>query len=107
MKNQKATINWFRRIAIAEGISFLILVLIAMPLKYLAGMPEAVKIFGWAHGILFVAFLVTALAIKNILNKNFTWMIKAFLASILPMGTFVLDWQMARQGDFKSKKVMR
>lgn len=105
MKKQKATINWFRRIAIAEGISFLVLVLIAMPLKYLAGLPEAVKIIGWAHGILFVAFLMIALAIKNILNKNFGWMIKAFLASILPMGTFVLDWQMARQGDFKSKKV--
>lgn len=105
MKKQKATINWFRRIAIAEGISFLVLVLIAMPLKYLAGLPEAVKIIGWAHGILFVAFLFIALAIKNILNKNFGWMIKAFLASILPMGTFVLDWQMARQGDFKNKKV--
>ena len=106
MKKQKATINWFRRIAIAEGISFLVLVLIAMPLKYLAGLPEAVKIIGWAHGILFVAFLFIALAIKNILNKNFGWMIKAFVASILPMGTFVLDWQMARQGDFKSKKVL-
>ena len=44
--------RWFRRIAIAEGVSFLVLLLIAMPLKYLAGFPLAVKIAGSIHGIL-------------------------------------------------------
>jgi hypothetical protein len=49
-------LNWLRKIGIAEGISFLVLLCIAMPLKYFFQQPMAVKIFGWAHGVLFVAF---------------------------------------------------
>ena len=98
MKNN--TINWFRIIAITEGISFLVLLLIAMPLKYFADMPLAVKYVGWAHGILFVAFLILALRVKFILNKNFFWFVKAFIASVLPLGTFILESQMKKQGDF-------
>jgi len=93
----KNLINWFRRIAIAEGISFLVLLLVAMPLKYFANLPEAVKIVGWAHGILFVAFLILTLGVKSVLNKNFAWLVKAFIASILPFGTFVLERQMQRE----------
>jgi len=93
----KNLITWFRRIAIAEGISFLVLLLIAMPLKYFANLPEAVKIVGWAHGILFVAFLIMAFEVKSTLNKNFGWLVKAFIASILPFGTFVLDRQLQRE----------
>ncbi|MGZ8536618.1 MAG: DUF3817 domain-containing protein [Flavisolibacter sp.] len=95
------TLKWFRIIAITEGISFLVLLLIAMPLKYFADKPLAVKYVGWAHGILFVAFLILALQVKFILNKKFFWLIKAFIASILPLGTFVLESQMKKQGDFE------
>jgi integral membrane protein len=90
MKSSK-TLSWFRAIAIAEGISFLLLLGVAMPLKYAAGMPEAVKICGWIHGALFVSFLALALEVKSELNKNFAWLAKAFLAAILPFGTFVFD----------------
>jgi len=93
MKTSKNLIIWFRRVAIAEGISFLVLLLIAMPLKYLADLPEAVKIVGWAHGILFVAFLALAYEVKSALNKDFLWLVKAFIASLLPFGTFVFDRQ--------------
>lgn len=89
----KNLINWFRKIAIAEGISFLVLLLIAMPLKYFANLPEAVKIVGWAHGVLFVAFLALAYEVKTALNKDFLWLVKAFIASLLPFGTFVFDRQ--------------
>jgi integral membrane protein len=92
---------WFRKIAIAEGLSFLVLLLIAMPLKYFAGLPLAVKLVGWAHGILFVAFIALSFEAKSILNKNFFWLVKAFAASILPFGTFVLEIQMRKNGDFK------
>ena len=98
---QNNTVKWFRIIAITEGISFLVLLLIAMPLKYFADWPLAVKYVGWAHGILFVAFLVLAVMVKFILNKKFFWLIKAFFASILPLGTFVLESQMKKQGDFR------
>ena len=100
MKTNK-TIRLFRRIAIAEGISFLVLLLIAMPLKYFAGLPQAVTTVGWAHGVLFVAFLALAYEAKTILNKNFFWLIKAFIASVLPFGTFVLDRQLQKEMIYK------
>ena len=49
---QNRTLHLFRKIAIAEGLSFLILLLIAMPLKYFADFPHAVKFVGWAHGVM-------------------------------------------------------
>jgi integral membrane protein len=83
-------INFFKRVAVAEGISFLVLLLIAMPLKYLAGIPQPVTIVGWAHGVLFVAFLILAYEVKVALNKSFLWLMKAFAASVIPFGPFVL-----------------
>ena len=100
MKTKNSTLTWFRRVAIAEGVSFLVLLLIAMPLKYLAGLPLMVKLTGWAHGILFVAFLGLALEVKAVLHKPFTWLLKAFAASLLPAGTFVLENNMKKRGDF-------
>lgn len=90
-------INWFRKVAVAEGISFLVLLLIAMPLKYFAGWPLAVKYVGWAHGILFVAFLVMAFEVKIALGKNIGWYARAFVASIVPFGTFVLDREIKKE----------
>ncbi|HEX7903469.1 MAG TPA: DUF3817 domain-containing protein [Chitinophagaceae bacterium] len=87
----KNTFSWFRKVAMAEGISFLILLFIAMPLKYLADQPTAVKIVGSLHGALFVAFMILVYLVKDQHNKNVGWMIKAFLASIIPFGTFYMD----------------
>ena len=90
-------LNWFRKIAITEGISFLLLLFIAMPLKYFAGLPLAVKYLGWAHGVLFVAFLILAFEVKIMLGKNFGWLVKAFLASIVPFGTFIFDRELKKE----------
>lgn len=87
----KKTFSWFRKVAIAEGVSFLVLLLIAMPLKYFANLPVAVKVAGSLHGILFVGFIVLAYMVKEQHNKGFGWMAKAFIASIIPFGTFVMD----------------
>ena len=84
-------LSWLRRAGIAEGISFLVLIGIAMPLKYFFHQPMAVKIFGWAHGILFVAFLVMAWEYKTDSKKNLKWFATAFLAAIIPTGTFFFD----------------
>lgn len=100
MKTKNTTLHFFRRVALAEGISFLVLLLIAMPLKYLAGWPQLVTVVGWAHGVLFVAFLALAVEVKGRLNKNFPWLIKAFAASVVPAGTFVLERTMQKAGDF-------
>ena len=84
-------LSWLRKAGIAEGISFLVLLGIAMPLKYIFKLPMAVKICGWAHGILFVAFLFLAWEYKTDKNRSFKWFAIAFLAAIIPTGTFFFD----------------
>lgn len=81
----------FRTIAIAEGISFLVLLFIAMPLKYFFGLPMAVKVVGWAHGALFIAYWVAAVPLFTKLKWEAERIIGLGLASVLPFGTFVLE----------------
>lgn len=84
-------LSLLRKTGIAEGISFLVLLGIAMPLKYLLKQPMAVTIVGWAHGVLFVAFLFLAWEYKTDGNKSLKWFALAFIASIVPTGTFFFD----------------
>lgn len=95
--SSKKTLTWFRRIAFAEGVSFLVLLGIAMPLKYFANMPKAVSVVGMIHGILFVAFMILAWETMSTLNKKFGWFIRAFIASVIPFGTFVLDKELKKE----------
>ncbi len=81
----------FRLIAILEGISYVILVFISMPLKYFGDMPEAVKINGWIHGILFVPFCLALLHVWMVQKWSFIKAALAFIASLIPFGTFVFD----------------
>ncbi len=74
----------------AEGISFLVLLFIAMPLKYWGDMPLAVRIVGSLHGILFVAFIAVLIEAKTKMNLTLMVTIKAFIASLIPFGTFFL-----------------
>ena len=92
-ENVQKLVNRFRMVGIAEGISFLILLLIAMPLKYMFNIPEAVKIFGWMHGALFIGFIYLAFEVMGALRKNIGWFAKAFAAAIIPCGTFIFDRQ--------------
>lgn len=87
----KKTYSWFRKIALTEGVSFLVLLFIAMPLKYLASLPIAVTIVGSLHGLLFIGFMIMIWEVKNEYKKDWGWVAKAFIASILPFGTFVMD----------------
>jgi integral membrane protein len=97
MATEQKAVQIFEKVAIAEGVSFLVLLLIAMPLKYFAGLPLAVTLVGWAHGVLFVAFLALAYEVKLALNKNFLWLLKAFLASVIPFGPFILKKDLRRE----------
>ena len=94
----------FRMVAIAEGISFLVLLGIAMPLKYLLDMPMAVKVVGWVHGALFVAFIYFAFEIFTSFKKEILWLAKAFLASIFPFGTFILDRELKMEEQILIRK---
>lgn len=95
-------LHWFKKIGIAEGISFLVLLGIAMPLKYFAGLPMAVTIVGGLHGLLFIVFMVLAWEVKDQpvvigWKKNFNWLATCFIAAILPFGTFVLKDQLKKR----------
>lgn len=84
-------IRRFRSWAIAEGWSFLVLLFVAMPLKYLAEWPWGVKVVGWAHGILFIGYWVTAIPLFTKLKWDAERIVGLGLASILPFGTFVME----------------
>jgi integral membrane protein len=71
-----------------------------MPLKYFFHQPMAVKIFGWAHGILFMAFLFLAWEVKTDRKKSAKWFGLAFLAAIIPTGTFFFDKKLKEEEKF-------
>lgn len=88
----------FRIIGLLEGASFLLLLFIAMPLKYLADMPLAVKVVGWAHGVLFIGYLLSLgqLALQE--RWSVLRIAAAVVAGLLPFGPFVLHARMAAEG---------
>lgn len=81
----------FRVLGWLEGGSFLLLLFIGMPVKYMAGNPVVVKALGMPHGILFIAYLLLA----NIIAEEMQWGMKvrfhALLASTFPFGTFIFE----------------
>lgn len=85
------TIGRLRIIGFLEGVSFLLLLGVAMPLKYVWGAPEAVRIVGMAHGVLFLAYL--AAAVQAAVDYSWTWRRAALVAvaSLVPLGTFYAD----------------
>jgi len=84
-------VNIFRITAFLEGISYLLLLFVAVPIKYLNGDPQYVKLLGMPHGLLFVAYIVLAIWLK----PDFKWSKKDFiivlLASVIPFGTFYVE----------------
>lgn len=84
-------IRTFRMTALAEGVSFLMLLCIAMPMKYVMGMPEVVRVVGSIHGVLFLLYvgLLASLHVRQRWSVMFS--LYALVASVIPFGTFVLD----------------
>jgi integral membrane protein len=87
----KKKLDRFLKTGLAEGLSFIILLTIAMPLKYMAGMALPVRIVGMLHGVLFIMYtlylLQAAITYKWPLSKTAA----AFFLSFVPMGTFFLE----------------
>ena len=86
-----------RVVGITEGISFLLLLFVAMPLKYLADMPLAVKVVGWAHGVLFIWFVVALWRAKQRASLSTPRALMIFIAALLPFGPFVIDRRLERE----------
>ena len=85
--------NSFRIVAFLEGLSYILLLFIATPIKYLADDPQYVKMLGMPHGILFMLYIILAIMLKqehSWFKANFKMVL---LASIIPFGTFYLDFK--------------
>ncbi|WP_205627083.1 DUF3817 domain-containing protein [Sandaracinus amylolyticus] len=80
-----------RLVAIIEAISYLVLLFVAMPLKYVWGIPLAVRVAGPVHGILFVAFLIALFRAAD--ARSWSWRRSAlvFATSLVPFATFWID----------------
>lgn len=90
-KLMKKSLNTLRLLALLEGISFLVLLGIAMPLKYYLDKPDAVKIVGMAHGVMFVLYTINLLIVHIKLKWSLGVTFGAFIASFIPFGTFYAD----------------
>lgn len=90
------SITRLRRVGLAEGISFLVLLGVAMPLKYWAGFPMAVKVVGWAHGVLLILFVLALAEAKLRARWSFSYAGVVFLAALVPFGPFMIHRRLQR-----------
>ena len=88
--------NVFRLISLLEGVSYILLLFIAVPLKYWGGDEQYVKLLGMPHGLLFVGYIILAFLIKDDENWQKTEFFIVLVCSILPFGTFYVDWKYLR-----------
>ncbi|SDS53042.1 integral membrane protein [Gillisia sp. Hel1_33_143] len=84
-------IKIFKIISILEGLSFLILLLIAMPLKYIYHMDIYVRVVGMAHGVLFITYILGALLLFKQLNWKLKTLSIIILCSVIPLGPFYIE----------------
>ena len=94
----RSKIGRLRLVGILEGISLLVLLLVALPLKYGFGIPEVSKVMGTVHGALFLLFVFNTLSVGVEYQWKFretTW--KVLLACIVPFGTFYIDRKVLRK----------
>ena len=68
-----------------------------MPLKYMAGYKPAVLYFGWVHGVLFITFIILLLLVWIKYKWSFAKVVFAFLMSVVPFGTFMLDRKLKKE----------
>ncbi|EDM44540.1 hypothetical protein SCB49_13250 [unidentified eubacterium SCB49] len=85
------TIKAFKIVSVLEALSFLLLLGIAMPLKYIWDMPEMVKHVGMAHGVLFMLYIAMAIYVSTLLKWSGKTLIIVILCSVLPFGPFYAD----------------
>ncbi|MCF0039559.1 DUF3817 domain-containing protein [Dyadobacter fanqingshengii] len=93
----KSALGRLRIVAFLEGISYLVLLGIAMPLKYIAGLPQAVRVVGMAHGVLFVLFVVLLIQVATERSWTFKKSLLSFISSLVPFGTFYADAKWFRE----------
>jgi integral membrane protein len=91
----------FRITALLEGVSYLLLLFIAVPIKYLYEDPQYVKMLGMPHGILFMAYIVLAILISANMKWKTKTILLVLLASVIPFGTFYIDKKYLKKSNAK------
>lgn len=81
----------FQQVALWEAISTVILFFVAMPLKYLADIPEAVRVAGSIHGFLVVIFVILLIMCWQTYNWKFSRVVKYFVLSLIPIVSFWVE----------------
>ena len=89
--------NIFRLVALLEGVSYILLLFIAVPIKYWGGDAQWVKLLGMPHGLLFVGYIILAFLIKDDENWTSNDFGIVLISSVLPFGTFYVDWKYLRK----------
>jgi integral membrane protein len=84
-------ITFFRVIALLEGLSFILLLFIAVPIKYFSNNPDYVKLLGMPHGLLFMGYVLFAILLAGELKWNSKTLSVVLFASVVPFGTFYID----------------
>ncbi len=96
-----------RIIGFLEGVSFILLVGVAMPLKYIGGYQNATWEIGMIHGVLFIAYIIAVIPVKFTLNWNFKTTFLVLLASLIPFGTFIAEYKFFRNYKLQPEKIKR
>ena len=96
MPNLRTHVGRVRIIGLIEGVSFLLLMGVAMPLKYLADQPLAVKYTGWTHGLLFILLCLAILQAWLAGALSFRRSLLTFAAALVPFGPFLIDRHLAK-----------
>lgn len=91
LMNENIQIKVFKWVSVLEAMSFLLLLFIAMPLKYWFNLPQMVEVVGMAHGILFISYIVGAIIAYNLLNWKFKTLLLVVACSVIPFGPFYIE----------------
>ena len=97
----KSSIGRLRITGYLEGISFLLLLGVAMPMKYMYGIPEATKVIGMVHGIFFILYVIFLFEVRSDHKWGIRTTLLSFIAAFLPCGTFIADVKIFR--DYSGK----
>ena len=93
----KSPLGRLRAVGLFEGTSFLLLLLIAMPMKYLAGIPQGVQVVGAIHGVLFMLYIIAVINVAVVHRWSVGRTVFMLIASSIPLAPFVLDGRLRKE----------
>jgi integral membrane protein len=93
----KTPLGRLRAVGLIEGSSFLLLLLIAMPLKYFAGIAQGVQVVGAIHGVLFILYILAVIQAAVVRKWSMGRMLFMLIASSIPLAPFLLDARLRKE----------